>query len=377
MHTTRRNLVSALAIAGAIALTASACSSAGDEQTGEGLNIVATTTQMGDVTREIAGDAASVTQLMEPGTSAHGFDPTPASLQALAGADAVVMNGAGLEEWLAPVLESSGFSGVLIDASEDVHLSGSHDHDHDHEEDGHDHDHDHDGEEGHDHEDGHDDHESEEGHDHTEGEDHTDDEGHDEDHDHEHGEGDPHLWTDPANVVVMAQTIGAELAELDAEQADTYETNTAAYVEQLEALQQWMGEAFESVPVEDRLLVTTHDSFHYLAEAYDIEVIGSLLPSFDDNAEVSAAAIDRLVEDIKASGAQAIFSDAQLPDDLANTIASETDVTVYSGEESLYTDSLGAEGTPGETYIGSQIHNTQLMVEAWGGAEPELPELLR
>lgn len=359
MHTTRRNLVSALAIAGAIALTASACSSAGDEQTGEGLNIVATTTQMGDVTREIAGDAASVTQLMEPGTSAHGFDPTPASLQALAGADAVVMNGAGLEEWLAPVLESSGFSGVLIDASEDVHLSGSHDHDHDH-----------DGEEGHDHE-------SEEGHDHTEGEDHTDEVGHDEDHDHEHGEGDPHLWTDPANVVVMAQTIGAELAELDAEQADTYETNTAAYVEQLEALQQWMGEAFESVPAEDRLLVTTHDSFHYLAEAYDIEVIGSLLPSFDDNAEVSAAAIDRLVEDIKASGAQAIFSDAQLPDDLANTIASETDVTVYSGEESLYTDSLGAEGTGGETYIGSQVHNIQLMVEAWGGAAPELPEPLR
>lgn len=346
MHSNRRALFSALSIAGAIALAASACSSdGGGEGADDGLNIVATTTQMGDVTRAIAGDVAEVTQLMQPGASAHGFDPTPASLQALAGADAVVMNGGGLEDWLAPVLESSGFSGLLIDASEGLELTGSHDHD-DHDDDDHDEDHE-----------DHDDHED----------DHSDDEA-----------ADPHVWTDPANVIVMAQTIGHELAELEPTSAEAIETNTDTYVEQLEALQQWMGESFAQVPVEDRLLVTTHDSFHYLAEAYDIQVIGSLLPSFDDNAEVSAATIDRLVQDIEDSGARAIFSESQLPPDLANTIASETGVTVYAGEDSLYTDSLGPEGSPGETYIGSQIHNTRLMVEAWGGGEaPELPEILQ
>ncbi|HIY66977.1 MAG TPA: metal ABC transporter substrate-binding protein [Candidatus Agrococcus pullicola] len=331
MHSTRRTLLSALGIAGAIALTATACSSAGDgENGGDGLNVVATTTQMGDIARTIAGDDANVTQLLQPGASAHGFDPTPASLQTLARADAVVMNGAGLEDWLAPVLESSGFDGVMIDASAGIELSGDHEDHEDHGEDDHDH------------------------------------------------EADPHLWTDPANVIVMAETIGDQLAQLDEGNAATIGENTDDYVEQLEALQQWMGDAFAQVPVEDRLLVTSHDSFHYLAEAYDIAVVGSLLPSFDDNAEVSAAAIDRLVADIRDTGARAIFSESQLPADLANTIAEEADVEVYSGEESLYTDSLGAEGSPGETYIGSQIHNTRLMVEAWGGGEaPELPDVLQ
>ncbi|WP_293698107.1 metal ABC transporter substrate-binding protein [uncultured Agrococcus sp.] len=333
MHSTRRTLLSALGIAGALALTATACSSAGEgEDAGEGLSIVATTTQIGDVTRTIAGDDVNLTQLLQPGASAHGFDPTPASLQALGQADAIVLNGAGLEDWLAPVLESSGFDGVMIDASEGLALSGDlEDHD-DHGEDDHGHDHD----------------------------------------------ADPHLWTDPANVIAMAETIGDQLAQLDEGSAATISENTDDYVEQLEALQHWMGEAFEQVPVEDRLLVTSHDSFHYLAEAYDIEVVGSLLPSFDDNAEVSAAAIDRLVADIRGTGARAIFSESQLPADLANTIAAEADVEVYSGEESLFTDSLGAEGSPGETYIGSQIHNTRLMVEAWGGGEaPELPDVLQ
>ena len=138
-----------------------------------------------------------------------------------------------------------------------------------------------------------------------------------------------------------------------------------------------MAEAYDEVPAADRLLVTNHDTFRYLARAYDITVVGSVLPSFDDNAEVSAAAIDRLVADIRAAGVSAVFSEAQLSPAVAETIADEAGVRVYSGEEALFTDSLGLPGSPGETYIGSQVHNTSLMVEAWGGTAPQPPEALR
>lgn len=316
----------AAAATAALALVLTGCSAEAAES-GE-LTVVATTTQVADITKNIVGDEAEVYQLLEPGMSAHSYDPTPEALQQLASADVLVVNGAGLESWLAPVLESSGFDGLRIDASENVHpLENAEEHDH--------------GDE-----------------DHAEPEAHTD----------------PHIWTDPHSVEEMVATIAAGLGEQAPDHAAAFDSNAATYADRLASLDEWMHEAFETVPAEDRLLITNHNTFGYLAAAYDITIVGSVLPAFDDNAEVSAAAIDQLVAKIKDSGAKAVFSESQLDPQLAATIADEAGVEVYSGEQALYTDALGAEGTPGETYIGSQIHNTSLMVEAWGGEVPEVPE---
>ena len=341
----RRTLLGTVGAAAALALFTSGCSTDSNPESPEGLTVVATTTQVADITRQVVGDTADVTQMLDAGASAHGFDPTPAALQALASTDVRVRNGAGLEEWLAPVIEASGFSGEVIDASEGVQLIESGDHNHDHDDHGEHHDHD-----------------------------HADDHDHDEHHDHDHGTHDPHVWTDPASVISMTQTISAALGALEPDAAEAFIANAEAYVTQLELLDTWMREAFESVPVEERLLVTNHDTFQYLARAYNIAVVGSVLPSFDDNAEPSAAAIDALVAEIRATGAVAVFSEAQLSPALAETIAEEAGVTVYSGEDALFTDSLGAEGSLGDTYIGSQIHNTQIMVQAWGAQPPAPPE---
>lgn len=322
---------SALALAGC-----SAPAGAGDGT----LQVVATTTQMGDVVREIVGDDAEVTQLLQPGQSSHSYDPTPEALTALSVADVLVISGSGLEEWLDDTIEASGFDGELVDASADVHLH--------------------------------------------EGEAHDDGSGAtaaseqpaaaDSDDDHEHGGTDPHVWSDPHQVVHMAETIGAALAAAGTANADAIEASTAEYVAQLEALDAWVTDSIAQVPVEQRLLVTNHGSFTSLAEAQDITVVGSVMPAFDDDAEPSAADIDALVRAIRESGVRAVFSETSIDPQIAETIASEAGVEVYSGDDALSVDSLGAADTPGATYVGSVIHNVTLIVESWGVEPLPLPD---
>jgi ABC-type Zn uptake system ZnuABC Zn-binding protein ZnuA len=331
---------------GVLALASCATPAASGTDSEAGPRIVATTTQVGDFTRELVGDTAGVTQLLAAGQSAHGFDPSAAQLLALADADALVVNGAGLESWLDDAVQASGFSGELIDASSGIELFATDD-------------------------------------EHAEDE-HADDEHADESTDaadegdeHDHGAGNPHIWTDPKLAEQMVENIAAGLDEVPGIDAAAIDANETAYLDQLHALDTWIEENVAAVPVEQRLLVTNHDAFTYFVDAYDITFVGSVIPSFDDNAEPSAAEIDELVARIRATGVQAVFSEASISPKAAETIAREAGVTVYSGDDALYGDSLGAEGTPGETYLGSQVHNATLILESWGVTPSPLPPLLQ
>ena len=101
----------ALLTAGALALAGCSTPVASGNGLGDGPTVVATTTQVGDFARELVGSTAGVTQLLAAGQSAHGFDPSAAQLAALGEADALVVNGAGLESWLDDAVQASGFSG--------------------------------------------------------------------------------------------------------------------------------------------------------------------------------------------------------------------------------------------------------------------------
>ena len=346
----------AAAVGTAAVLALSGCAgAAGAASSSEasGVSIVATTTQVGDFTRELVGDGAAVTQLLAAGQSAHGFDPSAAQLTALASADALVVNGAGLESWLDDAIAASGFDGPVIDASTGIELFGT--------EDAHAHEHEHEGE-------GED--ASAEASD-----DHAD---HDHDHDgHDHSGGNPHIWTDPELAAHMVENIAAGLEEVDGLDASAIAANETAYVEKLDALDDWIEQNVEQVPVERRLLVTNHDAFTYFVDAYDLTFVGSVIPSFDDNAEPSAAEIDALVGKIRETGVKAVFSEASISPKAAETIANEAGVKVYSGADALYGDALGADGTEGATYLGSQEHNVRLILESWGVAPSALPAVLQ
>lgn len=283
---------------------------------GDGLAVVATTTQVTEFTQAVVGETGTVTGLIQPNQSAHSFDPSAKQLLELSQADAVVMNGADLEPWLADALTAANFQGVLIDASTGIPLI----------------------------------------------------------------EKDPHVWTAPLNAEKMVTTISTGLASvpgLDAEQKSQLQSNAQAYNLQLAALNEWVLANLAEVPTDQRLLVTNHDAFTYFVDAYDINFLGSIIPSFDDNAEPSAAELDRLIALIQSSGAPAIFSEASISPKLAETIAAEAGVKVYSGENALYSDSLGVAGSDGETYIKAAIHNVTMLMTSWGYPVLPLPAELQ
>jgi ABC-type Zn uptake system ZnuABC Zn-binding protein ZnuA len=350
---------------GALALTSCAAPGASGGDAGDTPSIVATTTQVGDFTRELVGSTADVTQLLAAGQSAHSFDPSAAQLLALTEADALVVNGAGLESWLDDAVDASGFDGVLIDASSGIELFAT-DEDAEHEEDA---EHDEDAEDA-EHADA--DHEAEDAEHEDEAADHEA-----ESDEHEHGAGNPHIWTDPELAAKMVENIGHGLEDISGIDTAALETNEDAYLAKLAALDAWIEENVATVPVEQRLLVTNHDAFTYFIDAYDLTFVGSVIPSFDDNAEPSAAEIDDLVAKIRATGVKAVFSEASISPKAAETIASEAGVAVYSGDEALYGDSLGVAGSDGETYLGSQEHNARRILESWGVTPSALPSLLQ
>ena len=175
----------------------------------------------------------------------------------------------------------------------------------------------------------------------------------------------------------MVQNIGDGLESVSGVDSATVAANEETYLAKLEALDAWIEQNVSTVPVQQRVLVTNHDAFTYFVHAYDVTFVGSVIPSFDDNAEPSAAEIDALVADIRSTGVQAVFSEASLSPKAAETIAREAGVAVYSGSDALYGDSLGAVGSDGDTYLGAQEHNARLILESWGVTPSPLPELLR
>lgn len=382
--------LTALALGSAAALALASCSSpAGEAQTTDGLRVVATTTQLADFAAQVGGDDIELTGLLAPGGSAHHFDPTPADLLALGNADVLIVNGAGLDEFVDSAIESSGFDGTVIDASEGIDLDEAREitHEAQHEAGApHDEDHAHDEADADAHDHAADEHAAEaEAHDHAD-EDHAhehSDEAHaDEDHahaedehDHDHGDLNPHIWTSPRYAQGMVHAIAHGLADADPAHAADFESRAEAYEAKLDALDAWIVAQFERVPAEQRVLVTGHDSLRYYLHDYGIAFAGSLLPSFEDNAEPSAAEIDALVAAIEQSGVKAIFVESSLSPKLARTVGQEAGVKVVDAE-SLFADSLGAEGSGAETYLDATVHNTRVILEAWGATPDPLPSEL-
>lgn len=328
----RRSLVAGSAVVVATGLFVTGCGTASHDAAHSELKVVATTTQVGDLTQVVGGDDIHLTTLLSPGASAHAFEPTQADMIALADADVLVINGAGLETFVDTATETSGFSGTIVDASSGLELDVE------------EHDAEHEGE--------------------TEAE-----------HD-EHEGANPHVWTDPRMAAQMTQTIATGLAKVQPSLADTFETNAEAYEHKLMLLDGWIAENMAQIPEDQRLFVSGHDSLHYYLDAYDIQFVGSILPSFEDNAEPSLTQINELITEINALGVKAIFVESSINPKTAALIAKETGATLVD-KNVLYVDSLGAAGSGAETYIAATVHNTRVILEAWGVTPTELPAELQ
>lgn len=358
--THRFTLSAAIAAFAVGTLALSGCSATPDAGDGGHLRVVTTTTQLTDFARMVGGDDVTISGLMAPGSSAHHFDPSPSELLELSRADVLIVNGQGLDTFIDGAIEASGFTGEVIDASSGVDLEAAraateraaHE-----AEDATEHpEHEHADEAA------------------TEGADHD---GHDHDgHNHDESDVNPHLWTAPMMAAGMVDAVAAGLAAADPEHAAGFQDRAATYQEQLAELDAWAAAQFARVPESERILVSGHDSLRYFLDAYGIAFAGSILPSFEDNAEPSVAEIDALVAKIKARSVRAIFVESTMNPKLARTIARESGATVIDGD-TLAVDALGVPGSDTDTYLAATEHNVRVILEAWGYTPDPLPDSLQ
>ena len=188
-----------------------------------------------------------------------------------------------------------------------------------------------------------------------------DEHGHEEDeHGHDHGPTDPHFWFDPIRVQIAVDEIAEHLAELDPQSADYFRANAAAYKAELDELHAWTLAQVEQIPMENRLLLTSHDTFSYFALLYGFEVVGLVIPSLATHVEPSPEHIAELVDTVREHNVPAVFGENTVDDRLVQAIATETGAKMFH----LYTGSLGPEGSDGDTYLRMFRANVERIVEA-------------
>jgi ABC-type Zn uptake system ZnuABC Zn-binding protein ZnuA len=278
------------------------------------LRTVATTTIVGDVVAQIGGETVDLTVLLPVGADPHTFEPTPQDLVAIAEADLIFANGAGLETFLDSLLENAKEDSEVVSVSEGIDLRRLEDA-------------------------------------------HAEDEHEDEEQGAE--ELDPHVWFDPNNVIVWTQNIEQALSDLDPANAQIYTSNAEGYRRELEDLDRWIQEQVGNLPKENRKLVTDHHIFGYFADRYGFEQAGAVIPSFSAGAEPSAQQIAGLEDKIEQLRISAIFVGQTVNPALAERIGRDTKVQVVP----LYTDSLTEAGGEADSYIDLMRYDVAAIVK--------------
>jgi manganese/iron transport system substrate-binding protein len=264
------------------------------------IRVVATTTVFADLVIQVGGDRVAVTSLVPKGGEVHTFDPSPGDVARLAEADLIVANGLGLDDWVVELARDAGTAAELVVLANVV--SGS-------------------------------------------------------DYILDGDRPNPHLWLDPALAGAYAGAIAERLGGLDPAAAATFDASAAAYGTRLEGLEDELHRELEAIPEERRRIVSFHDALPYLARAFDIEVVGSILEA--PGQDPSAGELAELVDAIRDARVAAVVSEVQFSDELARAVAAETGARVVNN---VYTDTLG--DPPVDSYEGLLRWNVERLVEA-------------
>jgi len=153
------------------------------------------------------------------------------------------------------------------------------------------------------------------------------------------------------------------VSNLDPEGKAEYQARAKLYLQQLRVLDAWIREQFNAVPAGQRILVTSHDAFNYFAQEYGLRNEAPV--GWSTGSEVGAGMTPerfrKVVDSIKSFGVKAVFVETSVNPKLVRELAREAGVKV-GGE--LYSDSMGAAGTAGETYLGMLRENVLTIVNA-------------
>lgn len=237
----------------------------GDEGSdGADVSVVATTTQAGDLVRNVGGARVEVATILEPEADPHDYEPRPSDAADLADAAVVFRSGGELDEWLGELIDSAGADGAQVTLLDHVRARGR----------------------------------------------------------------DPHWWHDPRNAVLATGVIRDALSEADPAGRATYERNARRYIQRLREVDRDVEACIAKLPEEKRKIVTTHDSLSYFADRYGLQVIGAVIPSLSTQAQPSAKDINALVDQVEEERVEAIFPESALTDELERAVSREAGADV-------------------------------------------------
>ncbi len=268
--------------------------------------VVVTSTILGDLVETVAGDRVVVQTLLTPGDDPHLYEPVPRDTAQLEQATVIFYNGLNLEPGLIRLIEGVGTGAVRVPLGEGVPVVLQED----------------------------------------------------------NRVPDPHVWGNVTNAIAMVETIRATLGEAFPAEAAHFDRNAAALTADLTALHTWIQTQIDTIPPNQRRLVTTHDAFQYYTEAYGLTVLGTLI-GISTEEQPSAQTVRDLVQAIRAAQVPAIFVETTLNPALMTTVAEEAGVIL--AEPPLYSDALGEPGSGADTYATMMATNTQTIVLALGG----------
>jgi zinc/manganese transport system substrate-binding protein len=297
----------------AVLALAASCGDGGASSGGTG-EVVVSTSILGDVVSEVAGDCLTVDVLIPPGVDPHGFEPSAAQAAELREADLVIINGLELEEQFESTIDSAADDGVEVFAVAEeldpLPLGDASEED-------------------------------------------------------DHGDLDPHVWQDPERMARATMLIADELAaHTDCDPAELTE-RAETYSAEIRAVDAAIAQELDAIPVDQRVLVTNHDAFGYFADRYGFEVLGTVIPSGSTLAEPSSSELAALAELIVEVGVPAIFAETSQSTALAEALADETGRPVEVVE--LDADALGDEGSGAATYLELLQTNADRVVAALTG----------
>ena len=291
-----------LALAAVLALCCGAAVAEGK------LSVVATNFPCFDMARQAAGELAEVTLLIQPGMEVHAYDPAPADILKIGGADLFVYIGGESDVWAEDILSSFGGSAPatvrLMDAVTPLEEEGG---------------------DAHAHEDG--------------------------------PEYDEHIWTSPVNAAAMARTMGEALAGVDPERADAYRANAEAYASEIEAVD---GEirAIVDGAARRELVFADRFPFLYFVREYGLDYLAAF-PSCTADTEASPKILATLIERVKADGIPAVYTIEMSAQNIARTVAEETGAEVLT-LHSLQNVTLD-EFEAGESYVSIMKKNAEAL----------------
>ncbi len=266
----------------------------------EKLQVITSFSILADITQQFGGDHIELRNLVGADADAHLYQPSADDAKAVLKADLIIANGLGFEPWLDRLIASSEAAGTRLDASDGV-LPLMLDEDGD-------------------------------------------------------KVPDPHAWQNLANAEIYVQNIAKALSQADPANAALYAYRSEAYLSQIRALLSEASASLGQLPQAQRTIITSHDAFAYLGQAYGLNFIAPQELSTED--QPSAAEVAALIRQIRADGVRAVFVENIRDPRLIQQIAAEGGAKVGG---TLYSDALASAG-PASSYLGMFRHNLDTLL---------------